>query len=138
MARKVLTELAQRFGFPDNVFRDLALVDHEEDVFITTPEAEEFDRIKPVRKGIRLARVFAHGIKPTTNAMQLLGGHATKNAIEVNEEQAAAFVQGEAALLTADAEEGFVIVKHGGFVLGVGVYRRGLLKSQVPLSRRTR
>jgi NOL1/NOP2/fmu family ribosome biogenesis protein len=137
VARRLLDELVKRFGFPPGLFRTWALVAHEEDVFITTPEAEEFDRIKPVRKGLRLARIFPHGFKPTTNAMQVFGARATRNTVELTRDQAQSFVSGTAIALAAQAEDGFVIVRHDGFTLGVGLYRHGQLKSQVPLSRRT-
>jgi NOL1/NOP2/fmu family ribosome biogenesis protein len=135
--KRLFDELTRRFGFPERLFRDWALVDHEDDVFITTPEVEEFSRVRPVRKGIRLVRVFRHGIKPTTNAMQIFGRYATRNVIELTGEQASKFVQGEDLEIAADVNEDFVIVQHEGFTLGVGLYRHGILKSQVPLSRRT-
>ena len=138
MARKIFDQLVARFGFPEALFRSCALVDHEDDVFMTTPEAEAFERIKVVRKGIRLVRVFVHGIKPTTNAMQLFGRYATRNVIDLDIVQAREFMQGTTLELSAPVEEGFVIVRHDGFGLGVGLYRQGILRSQVPLSRRTR
>jgi NOL1/NOP2/fmu family ribosome biogenesis protein len=137
MSRRVLDDLTRRFGFPEGLFRNWALVDHVDDVFITTPDVEEFARIRPVRKGIRLARVFRHGIKPTTNAMQVFGRYATRNVVELNADQAGKFIQGESQEITAEVEDDFVIVRHESFTLGVGLYRAGLLKSQVPLSRRT-
>jgi len=174
MPRKVLDELIRRFGFPDDLFRDWETVDHDTDVFITTPEVASFTRVKPVRKGIRLARTFPHGVKPTTNAVQLLGRHATRNVIELDAAQAQAFIQGETVqsaecgMRNAESshrfrrlrqlpicgnlcnlrlssgecgmrsvEPGFVIVRHAGFTLGVGLYKPGSLKSQIPLSRRT-
>ena len=134
--KRLFDELQKRFGFPDDLFRNWALVDHEDDVFITTPEVEEFSLVKPVRKGIRFARVFRHGIKPTTNAMQVFGRHATRNTIALNQAQALLFVRGEEMAITASVEDDFVIVQHEGFTLGVGLYRHGVLKSQVPRSRR--
>lgn len=137
MTRHLLTELSRRYGFPEGLFQDYALVEHDNDVFITTPEVAEFRTIKPVRKGLRLARTFPHGTKPTTNAMQLLGRYATRNVVDLHSAQALAFIQGQTLELAAPAEPGFVIVRSGGFCLGVGLYRSGLLKSQVPRSRRT-
>jgi NOL1/NOP2/fmu family ribosome biogenesis protein len=143
MPRKTLDGLIRRFGFPAELFSEWQTVDHDEDVFVATPEVADFDRLKPVRKGIRIARVFAHGVKPTTNAMQVFGRHATRNVVTLTAEQAEAFIHGETIVLpapeTADPaiEDGYVIVRHAGFTLGVGLYKPGLLKSQVPLSRRT-
>lgn len=133
--KKVFQELTRRFGFPEGLFDGWELVEHEDDVFITTREAYEFDRLKIVRKGIRLARVFAHGIKPTTNAMQVFGRYATRNVVDLDSQQARRFVQGEELRLEAAVEPGFVVVRHDGFAVGVGLYKQGMLKSQVPHSR---
>ena len=138
MTKPIYEQFVRRFGFPEGLLRTYALVEHKEDVFITTPEAGKFEGVKPVRKGIRLARILPHGIKPTTNAMQLLGIQATRNVLDLDLFQAREFVQGTPIELTAPVEEGFVIVRHDGFILGVGLYRPGSLRSQVPLSRRTR
>lgn len=134
--KKLLAELIRRFGFPEHLFSEWALVSHNSDIFITTPEAAEFTTIKPVRKGIRLARCFPHSIKPTTNAMQLWGQYATRNVIPLDESQANSFIQGQELKLNAEAEDGFVIVRYQEFTLGVGHYRQGILRSQVPRSRR--
>jgi len=135
--KKVFQELTRRFGFPEDLFDDWELVEHEDDVFITTPEAYDFDRLKIVRKGIRLARVFAHGIKPTTNAVQVFGRHATRNVVDLDSQQVHRFVQGEELQLEVPVEPGFLVVRHDGFAVGVGLYKQGVLKSQVPHSRRT-
>jgi NOL1/NOP2/fmu family ribosome biogenesis protein len=135
--KKVFQELTRRFGFPEGLFDGWELVEHEDDVFITTQEAYGFDRLKIVRKGIRLARVFAHGIKPTTNAMQVFGRSATRNIIALDVQQAHAFIQGAALPVESQAEPGFVIVMLDGLPVGVGLFKQGVLKSQIPHSRRT-
>jgi NOL1/NOP2/fmu family ribosome biogenesis protein len=135
--KRVFQGLTRRFGFPEQMFDRWAAVEHVDDVFIASPEAQEFDRLKVVRKGIRLARVFAHGIKPTTNAMQVFGRYATRNVLDLDSQQAHRFVQGEELQLEAAVESGFVVVRHDGFAVGVGLYKPGVLKSQVPHSRQT-
>ena len=135
--KKVFLELTRRFGFPEEMFNRWAGVEHAEDVFIASPEAQEFDQLKVVRKGLRLARIFAHGVKPTTNAMQVFGRYAIRNVLDLDSQQAHRFVQGEELQLEAAVEPGFVIVRHDGFAVGVGLYKQGVLKSQIPHSRRT-
>jgi NOL1/NOP2/fmu family ribosome biogenesis protein len=140
--KKLIEEFRKRFGLPVNVFRAWALVEHNEDVFITTPEAASFDAIRPVRKGIRLARIFPHGFKPTTNAIQIFGRYATKNILDLSPDQARQFINGEILELpfsesSTTVTDGFVIIRCDGFALGVGFFKNGVLKSQVPHSRRT-
>lgn len=136
--KKVFAELVSRYGFPEALFKPWAMVEHEEDAFITTPEAEKFTTIRPVRKGIRLARILTHGVKLTTNAAQVLGRHATRNVVELDARQARDFIQGVTLVVDPATPEGFLIVRHAGLTLGVGLSKSGQLKSQVPLSRRTR
>jgi len=64
--------------------------------------------------------------------MQVLGKTATRNRIEVNEEQARKLINDRKIEIDSDAENGFVIVFWRNFVVGVGFYKKPLLKSHIP------
>lgn len=131
MNRRV-RELKERFGIPDEVFDRLAAVEDQETVFVGTPEVMGFDDVRPMRRGIRLARVFPHSLKPTTFGMQVLGRHATRNVIDVSDEQAKRLINGGSVSADFGAENGFVLLRWRGFTVGVGFYKRPVLKSQIP------
>lgn len=131
MNRRV-RELKERFGIPDDVFDRLAAVEDQETVFVGTPEVMEFDDVRPMRRGIRLARVFPHSLKPTTFGMQVLGRHATRNVIDLSDEQAKRLINGGSASADFDADNGFVLLRWRGFTVGVGFYKRPVIKSQIP------
>ncbi len=131
MNRRV-RELSERFGIPADVFERLAAVEEQETVFVGTPEVMKFDAVRPMRRGIRLARIYPYSVKPTTFGMQVLGGQATKNVVELDDEQAKLLINGGSINIEAGADNGFVLLKWRGFVIGVGFYKRPVLKSQIP------
>jgi NOL1/NOP2/fmu family ribosome biogenesis protein len=133
--QRQLREVLTRFGIPESAMGRLSVLPTEDVVFIGTKEAIEFDACRPMRRGIRLCRVFPHSLKPTTWAMQVLGRHATKNVIDLDGVQAASIINGGQFELEANAEDGFVLLRCRGFVVGVGLYKRPLLKSQIPRHR---
>ena len=93
MNRRV-RELSERFGIPRVAFDQLATIEDQETVFVGTPEVMEFDAVRPMRRGIRLARMYPYSLKPTTFGMQVLGGQATRNVIDVSDEQAKLLING--------------------------------------------
>ena len=131
MNRRV-RELCERFGIPREVFDRLAAVEDQETIFVGTPEVMEFDAVRPMRRGIRLARVYPYSLKPTTFGMQVLGGQATRNVIDVIDEQAKLLINGGALSIDVEADNGFVLIRWRGLVVGVGFYKRPVLKSQIP------
>jgi NOL1/NOP2/fmu family ribosome biogenesis protein len=76
--------------------------------------------------------MYPHSLKPTTFGMQVLGRRATRNVIDVSDEQAKRLINGESLTIEADSENGFVLLRWQGFVAGVGFYKRPVLKSQIP------
>lgn len=124
--------LRKRFGLPDDWLNGLETFKDQETIFVGTPEVMRFEAVKPLRRGIRLCRLFTYSVKPTTFAMQVLGRAATSNCIEVDEEQAKLLVNGGTIEIEAAAENGFVIIVWQGFVVGVGIYKKPVLKSCIP------
>ena len=131
MNRRV-RELSERFGIPREVFDRLDAIEEQETVFVGTPEVMEFDVVRPMRRGIRLARIYPYSLKPTTFGMQVLGGHATRNMVDVNDEQAKLLINGGSLSAEVEVDNGFVLLRWRGFVVGVGFYKRPVLKSQIP------
>jgi NOL1/NOP2/fmu family ribosome biogenesis protein len=125
-------ELSERLGMPRMVFDRLAAIEDQETVFVGTPEVMEFDAVRPMRRGIRLARIYPYSLKPTTFAMQVLGGHATRNVVDLDDERAKLLINGGNLNVEVEADNGFVLIRWRGFVVGVGFYKRPVLKSQIP------
>jgi NOL1/NOP2/fmu family ribosome biogenesis protein len=127
-----IRELSERFGIPRRAFDRLAAIEDQETIFVGTPEVMRFDAVRPMRRGIRLARVYPYSLKPTTFGMQVLGGQATRNVVDVTDEQAKLLINGGILRADIEADNGFVLIRWRGFVAGVGFYKRPTLKSQIP------
>lgn len=127
-------DICRRFGIPEAAFSGLVGIEVQDTVFVATRDVMSFDLVRPMRRGLRFCRMFPRSVKPTTFAMQVLGAKATRNCIDVDEPMARQLVNGSQAEIEAgkDVENGFVLIRCRGFVLGTGLYKRPLLKSQIP------
>lgn len=87
--------------------------------------------------GMTVLRTRQEHWKPTHSAVQRFGRHATREVIELSNEQAATFASGEDQELPAwDGDWGYLIAAHdiGGErePIGVGLYLYDELRSTVP------
>ena len=89
--------------------------------------------------GITFLRTRQEHWKPTLEAVQRFGGHASKNRIDLSDEQARRFFAGEDQELDWDGDWGYLVVTHelagAQEPLGVGLYVYGELRSMVPKGR---
>ncbi|MFB6207128.1 MAG: hypothetical protein ABEJ05_11455 [Haloglomus sp.] len=92
--------------------------------------------------GLTFLRTGGEHWKPTTDAVQRFGRHATADDTVVNlsRERARRFLAGEDQELDWDGDWGYLVVRHkyGGRAepIGVGLFLHGELRSQVPKGRR--
>ncbi|MFP4591617.1 MAG: hypothetical protein ACLFMX_07360 [Halobacteriales archaeon] len=90
--------------------------------------------------GLFCLRTRGHDWKPTTNAAQRFGQHATRRVLDVDREAARRFVAGSEQAVDWDGPRGYVFVRapiaDGSAVLGVGQHLDGRLVSTVPTARR--
>ncbi len=126
----------ERFGVPEDLFRDLEFyMKGKTNVWAV----RKFERIPSLRYdavGMVVVRMVKGSYKPTTNAVQVFGRWATKNVVDLDEEEVRRFISGLSVEVEAPVEEGYVIVRYRGLPVGCGLYRRGVLKSLVPKDRR--
>jgi NOL1/NOP2/fmu family ribosome biogenesis protein len=90
--------------------------------------------------GMSFMRTRQEHWKPTTEAVQRFGAHATRNVIELSRSEAEAFLAGYSQELDWDGDWGYLIASHeiAGDTepIGVGLYVHGELRSQIPKGRR--
>ena len=90
--------------------------------------------------GMTVLRTRQEHWKPTLEAVQRFGDHATRNTIALSREQATAFMTGDDQTLAWDGDWGYLIVTHElageQEPLGVGLYTYDELQSVVPKGRR--
>lgn len=90
--------------------------------------------------GMTVLRTRQEHWKPTLEAVQRFGHHATTNTIHLSREEATRFMAGDDQELDWDGDWGYLIVTHDlagdPEPLGVGLYTYDELKSTVPKGRR--
>ncbi len=136
MVEKILKEIRNRFGIPEEVFSNWKIVEAG-DLWIMSEEAFKFPIKNFSRKGIRLVRIYRDGYKLTTAGIQIFGKYATKNVLEISPEQVKDYLEGKDLLVgSCNVENGQVIIKYGDDYLGSGLYVNGKVKNQLPKGRR--
>jgi NOL1/NOP2/fmu family ribosome biogenesis protein len=90
--------------------------------------------------GMTVLRTRQEHWKPTLEAAQRFGHHATRNCIHLPRPAARTFLAGEDQTIDWDGDWGYLLVTHDVAgepePLGVGLYVRGELRSMVPKGRR--
>lgn len=138
-ALALIEYLEKRFGIPRRVFEGYSIVGYRNDFHLMTKDVHRFDGLKAVRRGIKFASVYEDLVKLSTAAVQLFGAHATKNTIELTDTELSEFVRGGTIEKSDDGrpiEEGPVIGLHKGMPVGLGIFRKGRIKSQIPREKR--
>ncbi len=134
----VLEFWRRKFGVPVELFDGYELyMKGRSKVWIADSDADFPDSADYEAVGLPFLRVGDEHPKPTGDALQRFGEHATENVLDVGEEQARTFVSGDTVEMeTREVDLGYVIVRFTGRVLGCGLYFPGELRSQVPKGRR--
>ena len=133
----LLRFLEDRFGLTDlEGFSFFALGKGR--IHLATREAAALAFQPPaVVAGLPCARLSDSGaFKPASMLLQLFGPRITKSRVDLSPEQAKEFIAGRDIALQAEATDGFVAACSRGQVLGCGLLKAGMLKSQVPRAKR--
>jgi len=135
----VLELFAERFGISPSVFDAHTFWEKGAGkVWAYSGAAPSPLRIETL--GMSILRTRQEHWKPTTNAAQRFGTHASRNVIELSERAATRFLAGEDQEIDWDGDWGYLIAAHElageREPIGVGLYLHGELRSRVPKSRR--
>lgn len=130
---------ATRFNVPPTVFQGYSFWEKGAGkIWIVSGQPTVTLRVEAL--GLRFMWTRQTYWKPTTNAVQRYGHHATQNVIQLDSDQATRFVAGEDQPLDWNGEWGYVIatrdVARAPEPLGVGLYTHGELQSMIPKGRR--
>lgn len=135
---EILAYFSGRFGIPRDSLGEYAFIKERKTIWIAAGVAgleEALRELKIEAAGIPLLRMRVPGGKPTTAGLQLLGKRATRNAVDLDPGAFAEFLEAGAVRRSFPAEPGYVIVRWRGEVLGCGLYKPGVLLSQIPKER---
>ncbi|MFA9515983.1 hypothetical protein ACERIT_01980 [Halopenitus sp. H-Gu1] len=125
-----------RFGIPPAVLEPYAFyVKGAGKVWVYAGEATNPSRIEAL--GMTFLRTRQEHWKPTTRAVSRFGRHASRNVIELEPDEAEAFLAGEDQPIDRwEGDWGYLIAAHeiagGREPIGVGLYLHGELRSRIP------
>ena len=135
----VLDFWERRFGVPPATFADHTFWERGKGK-LWVYRGEPLSPVDVEALGMTFLRTRQEHWKPTLEAVQRFGEHASKNVIHLADGEAAAFVAGYDQELDWDGDWGYLVVTHdlAGRTepVGVGLYVYGELRSQVPKGRR--
>jgi NOL1/NOP2/fmu family ribosome biogenesis protein len=123
-----------RFGMPLTAFDDLYLLLRHKlySLCSATPHMEQLAALQVQAVGLPVLRIIRHHLKPTTAALQRFGSQATCHVLDLSDSQCVALLHTREQPVQLDIQPGYVILRHGGHILGCGLYTPGRLRSQLP------
>lgn len=135
---KVFQYLEERFGIKRALFDDYGLyMASKGRIYLGPRRVPDVPKIATI--GLLVARV-AGAVKPSTNLLQALGSHVTRNIIDASKEQAIAYARGGDFPLGKGKPEGvsdgYVLVRYDGAALGCGLLQGGTIKNMLPKAKR--
>ena len=88
-------------------------------------------RLKVNQVGLKAFDKVGKYLKPATRMIQLFGHHATKGVHRLTDDEFEKLLRGEPVEAGRAMEDGFVILRLGKHVLGVGLLMQGTITSRI-------
>ena len=126
--------LEERFGIPAKLFDGFLLFKKNKSWWLLkeTNALAAACRLKISSLGMRAFNQVGDFIKPTTRLIQIYGTSATKAGIELREEELRRLLEGEGIPVDPGLVNGYVILRHKGHPVGLGLLINGTVRSQLP------
>jgi len=125
----------ERFGVPESTFADYTFWEKGAGRVWALP-ADPDPPIPVEALGLNVLRTRQEHWKPTTSGVQRFCQDATRNVVELDDDEAERFVAGEDQEVDWDGDWGYLVAAHeigGGLEpIGVGLFTYGTLQSMVP------
>jgi NOL1/NOP2/fmu family ribosome biogenesis protein len=133
--QEIVAYFSERFGIPAETFGTISLLEGQKTMWAVSHVqalGEILRCLKIEAAGVPLVRRISSGWKPTTAGFQLVGQQATRNVVDLDDEDMERFLEDGILHQTLPLQAGYVIVRWNGKVLGCGLYGRPGLQSQIP------
>lgn len=135
--KKILNWLKEQYGIKELKIDKAFLKSTKDKIYLVTKKISELET-KSLRinlLGLYFAKEEENGIRLSIEGSQMIGPKATKNVIELDEQQISEWIRGQDITCEADTK-GFVLVKHKNDFYGTGNYKEGKILNYVPKDRR--
>jgi NOL1/NOP2/fmu family ribosome biogenesis protein len=138
--RLLFSYLEERFGIPENVFNDFDLFGRRKSWWLLRKTTNDNlpVRLKVSQVGLKAFDRVGKYLKPATGMIQLFGRHATKGAYRLTEDELEKLLRGDPLDVGSTMEDGFVILRLGEHVLGIGLLMQNKITSRIRKSERQR
>jgi len=135
--KKLLEELSTTYGIKQLNMDDVFLGTPKGRIYITNRDIEKLplQKLRINSIGLYFAMQDRIGLRLSIEGSQILGKQATKNILEVTDEQAAQWFSGQ-DIQTESGLKGFVLVKHKQDFLGCGNLANRVLHNYLGKERR--
>lgn len=144
--KKIIDDLKEQYGFTGQIDGSL-LTNKEQKIFLITPDISKIsrDQDKELRldaAGLYIGKIEVNGIRLSMEGSQLIGSHASRHVLIIDEEHLEPWVKGEDFELSENEqkktgnEDGFFIIKFGNDYIGCGQIKNNNLRSLVSKERR--
>ncbi len=125
--------LAQYFGI-DITQLNLEILQRDKEIWIFPKSISKVNLyLKINRAGTHIAQIFPKKIRITHEFASCFGHLAKKQVAEINAQQASEFIQGKNFQLESnELENGDILLKFEGLILGIGLNQKGKVKNGLP------
>ncbi len=127
----ILNYLENRFGIPTKVFDEYTIFKGATHYWLF-PKTEHLfllKKLSPETVGLLFLRKIKDFLKPTSTFLQRFGKYATKNIIELSEEQLKTLQKNKKIPIDISIDPGYVILRDENWILGCGLYLNGYIFS---------
>jgi NOL1/NOP2/fmu family ribosome biogenesis protein len=131
--RLLFAYLEERFGIHESVFTDFDLFSRRKTWWLLRKKVSMNlpVRLKVSQVGLKAFDRVGKYLKPSTWMIQIFGHHATKGIYHLTVREFETLLKGDPLNVDSAMEEGFVILRLGEHVLGVGLLSQGKITSRI-------
>ena len=107
-------------------------------IFVISKDIAKIDtsKLRLNSAGMYFCEIDSKGIRLSIEGSQIIGEKATKNVVELNDEETRRWFKGEDLEKNCEDCRGFLIIKHKNDFLGTGKYTNGKILNYVGKTRR--
>lgn len=143
---KIMNKLRQTYGFKGDISQAM-LMSSKQKIYLLSRDISKLEKrqdkeLRIDSAGLYIARVEPDSIRLSIEGSQLIGPHATKHVLEIDENHLESWVKGEDFLLSENekkqisGEEGFFIIKHGKDYMGCASIKNNKARPLISKERR--
>lgn len=132
---RILDRIKEQFGIKE-LKLDYGFIESKEKIYIISKSLGKIDykQLRINNIGLYFCSLEKNGIRLSIEGSQLIGKKATRNVIDIMDEELVYWMNGES--LVRKNVFGYVLIKHNNDFLGCGYAKDGLIINYIPKERR--